>query len=229
MEPALAAHPFIELPDYDRVPGTAAGSAPGSMLLVHGFGGDKNQLRELGDALCPAGSAAFYPSLRAHGASPKPIWGYSVLDFAADLHRIADVFPQEIHAVGYSYGALVSAISATTWGARRIRSLVVIDQSFAAHPEEHEVDEWVEGSLLRWHYDFTHMLDLLQLLEVPVLVLASPDSGTISPAEEKELLARQSPLLTYRHISGSHATCYRDTPHLTGLIADFYRSLPAAG
>ncbi|WP_177240403.1 alpha/beta fold hydrolase [Streptacidiphilus jiangxiensis] len=223
--PALAEHPAIPLLDYDRVAGTVEnGSAPGSMLLVHGFGGGKQQLRELGDALCPAGSEAFYPVLRAHGTSPKPAWGYSVLDFAADVHRIADVLPERVDAVGYSYGALVSAVSAVTWGAARIRSLVVIDQSFEAHPERHEADEWVEGSLLRWHYDFSHLLDVLHGLGVPVLVLGSPDSGVIGTDEEERLLARRDALFDYRRITGSHAECYRDTEVLVPLMDEFYRT-----
>lgn len=221
--PALADHTAVELLDYDRAPGTA-GTGPGSLLLLHGFGGGKDQLRELGDALCPTGSEAFYPALRAHGASPKPAWGYSPLDFAADVHRIADILPARVHAIGYSYGALVGAISATTWGAGRIRSLVVIDQSFAAHPEHHEVDEWVEGSQLRWFHDFSHLLDLLHVLEVPVLVLGSPESGTIGADEEQRLLSRRGPLFDFQHISGTHDLCYRDTPRLTGLLRDFYRS-----
>jgi pimeloyl-ACP methyl ester carboxylesterase len=221
--PALADYPAIPLLDFDRVPGTAAGRAPGSLLLVHGFGGDKRQLRALGDALCPADAAAYYPTLRAHPGSPRPDWGYSALDFAADLHRIGDVLPERVHAIGYSYGALVSAISAVTWGAR-IRSLVVVDQSFAAHPERHEADEWVEGSLLRWTYDFSHLLDALHALGVPVLMLGSVDSGLIGVEEERGLLARRDRLFDYRAITGSHADSYRDTAALVPLIEDFYRT-----
>lgn len=222
--PVLAEHPAIQLLDYDRAPGTAPSHGPGSLLLLHGFGGGKQQLRELGDALCPVGSEAFYPVLRAHGASPKPAWGYSVLDFAADVHRIADAMPEQVHAIGYSYGALVAAISAATWGAGRIRSLVVIDQSFDAHPERHEADEWVEGSLLRWHYDFSHLLDVLRGLGIPVLVLGSPDSGVIGVGEEERLLARRDAMFDYRRIIGTHADCYRDTAALVPLIEDFYRT-----
>jgi pimeloyl-ACP methyl ester carboxylesterase len=79
-------------------------------LLLHGFGGDKHQLRPLGDALPQAdGVISMYPSLRAHGASLKPPWDYSVLDFAVDLHCVADVLPVPIDLMDYSYGALVGA------------------------------------------------------------------------------------------------------------------------
>jgi pimeloyl-ACP methyl ester carboxylesterase len=224
--PALAGHGDIELPDYDDVPGSAQGTtAPGSMLLLHGFGGDKRQLRPLGEALCPEGATAVYPSLRAHGDSPKPPWGYSVLDFSADLHRIADALPEDLHVVGYSYGGLVAAVSAVTWGAPKFRSLVVIDQSFDAHPDLHEADEWAEGSLLRWHYDFTHLLDLLDRLGIPVLVLAARGSRSILADERLRMLARDSDLFSLELIDGSHVDCYRNTVDIAGILGDYYRRL----
>ncbi|MFH8338391.1 alpha/beta fold hydrolase [Streptomyces sp. AM6-12] len=224
--PALAGHGSgVRLLDYDAVPGrSGAGGAPGSMLLLHGFGGDKSQLRPLGDALCPAGAVAVHPSLRAHGDSHRPVWGYSVLDFSADLHRIADILPDEVHLVGYSYGGLVAAVSAVTWGASRVRSLVVIDQSFDAHPALHEADEWAEGSLLRWTYDFGHLPDLLERLGVPVLVLAGADSRNILPGERERLAARAGGMLRVETVRGSHADCYRNTTEITSVMRDFYRT-----
>ncbi|QHC24542.1 alpha/beta fold hydrolase [Streptomyces sp. GS7] len=223
-EPALAGGGSgVELLDYDAVPGRrTVGSAPGNMLLIHGFGGDKGQLRPLGDALCPTGSVAVYPSLRAHGDSHRPAWGYSVLDFSADLHRFADALPDDLHLVGYSYGGLVAAISAVTWGAAKVRSLVLIDQSFDAHPALHVADEWVEGSLLRWTYDFGHLPDLLERLDIPVLVLAAADSRNI-PADERERLShRDGKALAVETIRGSHADCYRNTDQIASAMRDFY-------
>ncbi|MGY9070633.1 alpha/beta fold hydrolase [Streptomyces sp. CAS3] len=224
--PALAGHGSgVQLLDYDAVPGRSeAGGAPGSMLLLHGFGGDKTQLRPIGDALCPPGSVAVHPSLRAHGDSHQPAWGYSVLDFSADLHRVADILPDEVHLVGYSYGGLVAAVSAVTWGASRVRSLVVIDQSFDAHPALHEADEWAEGSLLRWTYDFGHLPDLLERLGVPVLVLAGADSRNILPDERERLAARGGGTLRLETIRGSHADCYRNTAEITAMMRDFYQN-----
>ncbi len=223
--PALAGDGSrVRLLDYDAVPGLReAGGAPGNMLLLHGFGGDKHQLRPIGDALCPAGSVAVHPSLRAHGESHTPDWGYSVLDFSADLHRIADIFPDELHLVGYSYGGLVAAVSAVTWGASRVRSLVVIDQSFDAHPSLHVADEWAEGSLLRWTYDFGHLPDLLERLGIPVLVLAGADSRNILPGERERLAGRGGGALRLETIRGSHADCHRNTEEITSLMRDFYR------
>jgi pimeloyl-ACP methyl ester carboxylesterase len=222
---ALAGHGAIELLDCDVAEGTAAppDTAPGDLLLLHGFGGDKHQLRPLGEALCPRGSVAVYPTLRGHGASPKPGFGYSVLDFSADLHRFADAMPEALHLVGYSYGGLVAAVSAVTWAAPRVRSLAVIDQSFAAHPDFHEDDEWAEGSLLRWYYDFSHLLDLLERLGVPVLVLAARDSRNILPDERSRLAARESELFSLAFIDGDHADCYRNTEEMAAVLREFYR------
>ncbi|MEU6325762.1 alpha/beta hydrolase [Streptomyces sp. NPDC047049] len=223
--PALSGHDSgVELLDYDAVPGLSpAGGAPGSMLLLHGFGGDKSQLRPLGDALCPAGCVAVHPSLRSHGDSHQPDWGYSVLDFSADLHRIADILPDEVHLVGYSYGGLVAAVSAVTWGASRVRSLVVIDQSFDAHPALHVADEWAEGSLLRWTYDFGHLPDLLERLGIPVLVLAGTDSGNLLAGERERLSGRSGGMLRLETIRGSHADCYRNTEEIASVMREFYR------
>ncbi|RPF35131.1 alpha/beta fold hydrolase [Streptomyces sp. TLI_185] len=223
--PLLAGHGSgIELLDHDAVPGLpGGGGAPGSMLLLHGFGGDKAQLRPVGDALCPQGSVAVYPSLRAHGASHRPAWGYSVLDFAADLHRFGDALPGDLHLVGYSYGGLVAAVSAVTWGASRVRSLVVVDQSFDAHPDLHVADEWAEGSLLRWTYDFGHLPDLLERLGIPVLVLAAAGSRNILADEQERLSRRDSASLRLEIIHGSHADCYRNTGEITSAMRVFYR------
>ncbi|WP_330458929.1 alpha/beta hydrolase [Streptomyces sp. NBC_00820] len=214
----------VELLDYDAAPGLpGAGGAPGSMLLLHGFGGDKGQLRPVGDALCPQDSVAVYPSLRAHGDSHQPAWGYSVLDFAADLHRIGDILPGDLHLVGYSYGGLVAAVSAVTWGASRVRSLVVIDQSFDAHPDLHVADEWAEGSLLRWTYDFGHLPDLLERLGIPVLVLAAAESRNILADERDRLARRDDAFLRLERIQGAHADCHRNTDEITAAMRAFYR------
>ncbi|MFF4356471.1 alpha/beta fold hydrolase [Streptomyces sp. NPDC001604] len=226
----LLAGGAVELLDYDAVPGLPeAGGAPGSMLLLHGFGGDKGQLRPIGDALCPPGESAVYPSLRAHGASHRPDWGYSVLDFAADVHRFGDILPDELHLVGYSYGGLVAAVSAVTWAASRVRSVVVVDQSFDAHPDLHVADEWAEGSLLRWTYDFGHLPDLLQRLGIPLLVLAAADSTNILPDERERLSQRDSALFRLEFIEGSHADCHRNTGEITSALRAFYEDhFPAA-
>jgi pimeloyl-ACP methyl ester carboxylesterase len=200
----LAAVPGLSLIDFDLVPGRGGPAR----LFLHGFGGDKHQLRPLGDRLPPAG-LAMYVSFRAHGGSSRPAWGYSVLDFTADVHRVADVLPTPIDVIGFSFGALVGAASALTWGGNRIRSLVVIDQSFAADPARHEADEWAEGSYLRWMYDYRPMLDRL---DIPLLVVAAEESDMIGPAERWRVT---------RTVPGDHLGCLADPGALAAAIGTY--------
>lgn len=220
--PEVAAYPGVRMPDWTAVPGAATGlPLTGSMLLAHGAGGDHTQLRPLGDALAQRGMTAAYPSLRRHGASPAPEWGYSPLDFAADLHRIGDALPGDLHLVGYSLGGLVATVCAVTWAAARLRSLVLLDAAFAPAPERHEIDDWAEGSFLRWHYDYRPMLDLVP---VPVLYLTGSDSDAVG--EPERLWAKGHPDRTHRVVPGTHAGLHRPTPALLDSITAFYRSLP---
>jgi pimeloyl-ACP methyl ester carboxylesterase len=223
MRPTVADYPGVELPDWTSEAGTATGlGISGSLLLVHGAGADRTQLRPLGAALCQEGMVAGYPSLRRHGKSPAPPWGYSVLEFAADLHRIGDVLPGDLHLIGYSVGGLISAISAVTWASSRVRSLVLIDSSFTAHPEKHEVDEWAEGSFLRWHYDYSRTLDIVP---APVLFLAAEASPAVDAAERARLSARTDGGFTFRLVPGTHTDCYTRTGDLVALIGEFYTGL----
>jgi pimeloyl-ACP methyl ester carboxylesterase len=227
--PALADVAQVRLIDFDLVRGPGGGGpqARGSRLLLHGFGGDKHQLRALGDAFPQEdGMISMYPSLRAHGASPKPPWGYSVLDFAADVHRVADLLPAPIDLIGYSYGALVGAVSALTWGVDLVRSLTVIDQSFEGDPAQYVKDEWAEGSYLRWMYRYAGMLERLG---IPVLLLTGRDSPMVSSAERDRLLARCGPRLEVAAVPGTHATCLDDPAALAALIKGFHERNAGCG
>lgn len=216
--PEVAAYPGVALPDWTIEPGAARGAAlTGSLVLVHGAGGDRTQLRPLGSALAGEGTVAAYPSLRRHGASPAPAWGYSPLEFAADLHRIADALPGELHFVGYSLGGLIATVCAVTWAASRLRSLVLLDSAFAPAPQRHEVDEWAEGSFLRWHYDYRPML---ALVAVPVLYVTGADSDAVSETERR--WAADQPGLTYRIVPGGHADLTRPTEDLLDTIAAYH-------
>lgn len=223
LHPQLSAYPDIALLDYAARPGAAVPGATRSMLLLHGFGEDKHRLMPVGDALCPVGAVAVYPSLRAHGASPRPEWGYSPLDFAADLHRLADVLPEPVDVVGFSFGALVAALFAAAMGPRRVRSLVVLDQSFDADPARHEVDEWVESSFLKWHYDYRHLYDQLSAAGIPVHVVIGADSHVVSPAERQRLLDRRAAGYSAEIVDGDHAAVADDYARLIDIIAAFHR------
>jgi pimeloyl-ACP methyl ester carboxylesterase len=223
--PTLAGCAAVELLDYDCVPGTATGPGrPGSMLLLHGFGDDKTQLRVLGEALCPLGALALYPSLRAHGDSPSPGWGYSPLDFVADLHRVVDVLPSPFHVVGYSYGALLGVLAAVVLGPDRVRSVVVLDQAFASWPDRYRADEWAEARFLNWAYDYRHCFDVLRALRIPVLTVIARHSHVVPEAEREWLLARSGDGFRSHIVDTDHRGLVRDWPGLRPLVEDFYTS-----
>ncbi|MFI9645081.1 alpha/beta fold hydrolase [Streptomyces sp. NPDC052040] len=193
------------------------------MLLLHGFGDDKTALRSLGDALCPAGSLAVYPTLRAHGASPAPEWGYSPLDFAADVQRIADSLPRPVHVVGHSYGALVAAVLAVSLGPSRIASVALLDQAFEPLMERYEAGEWAEASFLKWHYDYSHLIDAIGSLGIPVLSVIARDSPVVPEGERTRMLSRPktrtfSCVLT----GGGHTSFLRDSA--VDILSDFYQA-----
>ncbi|MFD7919951.1 alpha/beta fold hydrolase [Streptomyces sp. NPDC059740] len=219
--PALATNPRIPLLDCDHVPGQATGrTAPGSLLLLHGFAEDKTALRPLGAALCPRGSTAVHPSLRGHGASPRPAWGYSPLDFAADLHRIADTFPRPLHVVGYSFGALVAAVTAVALGPDRIASVAVLDQSFEAVPERYEGGPWAEASHLKWNFDHTHYLDMLCTARIPVLSVLARASPVVPEPEKKRMADRRGEFFSCTVAEGDHRSFLRESAVTS--LADFY-------
>lgn len=228
----------VELLDYDVRPGTASARGPsGGLVLLHGLGESKSSLRPLGDRLCPAGSVAVYPSLRGHGTSPKPAWGYSPWDFTADLHRIADALPSRLHLVGFSYGALVAAASAVALGPRRVRSLVVLDQSFEACPGKVSAeacsgkvsagdgDEGFRAELvyLKWGFDHRHLLPMAAAVGVPVLTVLARRSRVVSPSERRRMLAGSGPRHMVRVLDTDHRGIVGDVPRLAALLEDFYR------
>lgn len=185
--------------------------APQATVLLHGAGADGRQLCDLARRLAPP--CAIRPTLRGHRGSLEPGWGYSPLESAADLQRWAHRWPAQLDFVGYSYGALVAALCAATWGAARIRSLVVLDTSFEAFPGRHVQDADAEGSWLRWTYDYRGVLDHL---DIPALVLRSRDGDLIGEGEAERLGTLRH--VTVRTLSGDHASMIEDTNSLSEAI-----------
>lgn len=219
----------VELLDYDVHPGTAGASGPsGGLVLFHGLGEDKSALQPLGARLCPAGSVAVYPSLRGHGKSPKPAWGYSPWDCAADLQRIADTLPSRLHLVGFSYGALVATASAVALGPRRVRSLVVLDQSFEARPGKAFAaggSEAFHAELvyLKWGFDHRHLLFMAAAAGIPMLTVLASHSHVVPPGERGRMLASAGQRQMVRVLDTDHRGLVSDAPRLAALLEDFYR------
>jgi pimeloyl-ACP methyl ester carboxylesterase len=211
--------------DFDEL--SRPGDGPlreASILFLHGFGGDKTQLRLVATRLSTLGARCILPSLRGHGDSLKPEFGYSCLDFAADLHRLIACLGTGWHVVGYSHGALVGAIAAVSLGPA-IRSLVSIDESFAAHPERMIHDAHAEARSLRWHFGWQH---LLTGLSVPCLFLIARDSHMVAAEEHRYLGAAAGPNLQVEYLAGTHASCLEDET-LDRHICRFYQSQLPAG
>lgn len=220
--PGLAGLAHVELLDHDVVDGRAETAVvSGSFLFVHGFADDKTALRPLGDRLCAAGQPALYPSLRAHGLSPAPKWGYSPLDLAADLHRLVDAVPAPVHVVGYSFGALVAAVLAVTAGPRVVGSLAVLDQSFERDDDRYNHNEWAEASFLKWHYDYRHLFDALAATGIPSLAMIARDSHVVPEPERERMARRRHPHFTCVTVQGNH----RDFLTRSALepLTEFYR------
>ncbi|MFF7361827.1 alpha/beta fold hydrolase [Streptomyces sp. NPDC008125] len=221
--PRLAAVDGVELLARDVVPGRPGVRGTGSpLLLLHGLGDDRDQLRFLSDALCSEGEIALLPTLRDHPSSPAPAWGYSPLDYAADVHRVSDVLSAPAHVIGYSYGALVGLVHAVAMGPARVRSLVLLDQSLERRPQRIEGGEWAESSFLKWEWDWTHLLGMLTAAGIPVLMVVPRDSHVIPEHERAALLARRDPLFSCVLVDGVHADVVRPDGPVLPVIEDFY-------
>lgn len=214
--------------DFDlHTPHPVGGEPAGTVVYLHGFGGDKAQLEPLAELLTPAGWVAFRPSLRGHGRSPAPPWGYSVLDFAADVHRLADLLTAPLLFVGYSLGGLLGSLSAVTWARTDTVGLVVIDQSYAAHPDRMVRDDQAEGRYLRWMYDFQ---GLIADTPVPTRIVLARESHMVQADERRfiERLVREG-RMELEHIEGAHADCLADTQAVHGACRDFVERVTGTG
>ena len=124
----------VVLLDFDELPHPPDGPfRADTFLFLHGFGGDKRELRHIAEPFAEQGARCILPSLRGHGASPAPPFGYSCLDLAADVHRLMAQIAARCHLVGYSHGALVGAVTAVAMRPG-VRSLVSIPAGFARQP-----------------------------------------------------------------------------------------------
>ena len=119
--------------------------------------------------------------------------------------------------MGDSHGALVGALTAVAMRPG-VRSLVSIDESFAAHPERMIEDEHVEARSLRWHFDWQH---LLSSLAVPCLSLVARDSHMIDDQERGYLQSLVGREFQVGSIAGTHASCLQDRDVIVRYIHDF--------
>lgn len=219
--PLLARSDKVELLDFDVLGGSDLGSdGPGPLLFLHGFDEDKEALKELGSHLCPPGAEAVYPTLRGHGASPRPAWGYSPWDVAIDIQRIGDRLPADLDVVGFSYGALIGLLAAFILGPERVRSVVVLDQSFERNDSYVELDQWLEASFLQWHFDHRHVIDAVAGLGIPILFVVAERSDVVGSAERGRLRARAG--VECRSLDTDHRGLLADLDRLLPVLHSFY-------
>jgi pimeloyl-ACP methyl ester carboxylesterase len=120
-----------------------AGDGGRPLLLVHGFGGAKEDFVPYLDLLAALGWHAVAPDLRGHGASDQPVdeAAYSLDIFTADLIALADALGWSRFALlGHSMGGMVVQVLALAHG-DRLERLILMDTS-------HGVPEGVDSDIV---------------------------------------------------------------------------------
>jgi pyruvate dehydrogenase E2 component (dihydrolipoamide acetyltransferase) len=96
-----------------------------AILLIHGFGGEKNSWLFNHEALAAA-STVYALDLPGHGNSDKAIDDPSLDGFAKVILGFADALKiAQLHLVGHSFGGAIS-LATTLLGSDRIKSVTVI-------------------------------------------------------------------------------------------------------
>jgi pimeloyl-ACP methyl ester carboxylesterase len=124
-----------------RVAERGRGGRP--LLLVHGFGGAKEDFTEHLDALAALGWHAVAPDLRGHGESewPEGEDAYSLASFAGDLVELAAALGWTTFALlGHSMGGMVAQDLVLT-NPSLVEALVLMDTA-------HGPMEWLDRDLL---------------------------------------------------------------------------------
>lgn len=97
--------------DGHRVPGYlfTPSKAMAGAVLIHGYGGCKEQMLGLAARLSESGFAALCLDLRGHGEHPAPLGGGFILDVEAGLSRLRSA--GRTIAVGHSLGGRLALMS----------------------------------------------------------------------------------------------------------------------
>jgi 3-oxoadipate enol-lactonase len=163
---------------------TDTGSGPG-LLLVHGFGGAKEDFADHVDALAARHRVVTFDH-RGHGASDKPdeAVAYSLDRMAADVLAVADGLGIDaFRLLGHSMGGMVSR-RVVLADPERIDALVLMDTSPGPIPRlDPELAELAAGIMLEQGKDVLKpMLD---------------EAGTLESAPHLRLLAERPEILEY--------------------------------
>ena len=166
---------------------TDTGSGPG-LLLVHGFGGAKEDFADHVDALAARHRVVTFDH-RGHGASDKPddAAAYSLDRMAADVLAVADGLGMDaFRLLGHSMGGMVSRRVVLAEPAR-IDALVLMDTSPGPIPRlDPELAELAAGIMLDQGKDVLKpMLDEAGTLESPPYLRLLAERPEILEYEER--------------------------------------------
>jgi pyruvate dehydrogenase E2 component (dihydrolipoamide acetyltransferase) len=104
------------------------GESGEAVLIIHGFGGDKNNWLFNHEVLA-AGHVVYALDLPGHGASDKKIDDPTLEGFAKTVIRFADALQiRDFHLIGHSFGGATSLATALR-SPDRVRSLTLIDSA----------------------------------------------------------------------------------------------------
>ena len=163
---------------------TDTGSGPG-LLLVHGFGGAKEDFADHVDSLA-AGHRVVTFDHRGHGDSDKPSdpSAYSLDRMAADILAVADELGlHTFRLLGHSMGGMVTRRAVLAHPAR-INALVLLDTATGHVPGlDPELAELAAGIMLEQGKD--HLKPLLD------------EAGTLESPAHLRLLAERPELVQY--------------------------------
>ena len=121
----------------------AGAGNPDRLLLVHGFGGSKEDFTHYLPRLAATGWHAVSPDLRGHGGSSKPQdeAAYSLEQLANDLDALLDALGWDTAIVlGHSMGGMVVQLFALA-RRERVRALILMDTS-------HKLPDHVDASMV---------------------------------------------------------------------------------
>ena len=98
-----------------------------AVLFLHGLTGVAEVWQPTIARLHPSRPRCIAIDQRGHGQSAKPVAGYGVGSFAADVIATLDALElEQVHLVGHSMGARVGMVAAARYPAR-FRSVVIVD------------------------------------------------------------------------------------------------------
>jgi 3-oxoadipate enol-lactonase len=162
----------VRTDDGVELEATVAGSGPG-LLLVHGFGGAKEDFADHVDALAVTHTVVTFDH-RGHGASDKPSdpEAYSLDRLARDTLAVADAAGlASFRLLGHSMGGMVARTIALT-RAERVDALVMMDTTAGPIPgfDPALIDIAADVAIEQGKAALKELLDLAKTLETPAHV-----------------------------------------------------------